>query len=93
MRHRTGLRNRYRSGKSSYAKGRKSRERDVYATFSNGVPGHPCSIAGHQIWSVRKDTPRITEPQRRTTEPNEDSDDRPSSPRRVGKGKRTHSRH
>lgn len=69
MRHRTGLRHRYRAGGvGNYASGKKSRTADRYAKFIGGVPQDTDNIGGHQIWAVRKDTPRVDVPERRTTQ-------------------------
>lgn len=81
MRHRTGLRNRYRAGKGSYAKGKKSRAADRYSKFERGEPSGTCCIAGHQIWSVRNDTVQIGLPERReSAEPERSTVD--SNPRK-----------
>jgi hypothetical protein len=49
MRHRTGLRNRRRSGRSSYSIRGKARERDSYGEFSSGKRRTPDIIAGRTM--------------------------------------------
>ena len=51
----SGLRNRFRTGKSTYSVKRKKRNRDIYGTYSNGKPQSQDIIAGRAMWGVRED--------------------------------------
>jgi hypothetical protein len=48
-RKRTGIRNRYRSGKSSYSVKGKSTSRDRYGKFTNGRQDTPDVVAGRTL--------------------------------------------
>lgn len=45
----TGLRNRHRSGRSTYSVKRKGSQRDIYGTFQQGKQMSPDVIAGHVL--------------------------------------------
>lgn len=51
----SGLRNRFRSGKSTYCVKHKGRRADRYGSFTNGKQQGVDTIAGHPMWSVRED--------------------------------------
>lgn len=53
MRHRTGLRNRSRTGRSTYSKRRKSVAADFYGQWERGRVVRPEVIAGHALAAPR----------------------------------------
>lgn len=54
MRHRTGLHNKYRTGRGSYSINKKSRTKDTYGKLSNGKVTDV--IGGRSVtWEVRTD--------------------------------------
>lgn len=69
MRHRTGLHNKYRGGKGTYAARKKSRDADRYSVFVAGRPSGPDYIAGRSLWAVRQDTGHAGIPEWRPTTP------------------------
>lgn len=49
MRHRTGLRNRFRNGKGTYSKKDKRKDADSYGTFVQGKRTRAETIAGRSL--------------------------------------------
>jgi hypothetical protein len=49
MRHQTGLRNRYRSGRSPYSIKRKGLQADTYGSYSGGTLTRAENVAGKTI--------------------------------------------
>lgn len=61
MRHQTGLRNRYRRGKSSYCTNKKSQTRDKYGKCEIGRQQEADIIAGHALYWHEKPIKKITD--------------------------------
>lgn len=50
----SGLRNKYRNGRSTYSIKGKSRMADRYATMTNGIASGTDNIAGRSVVPIRK---------------------------------------